>query len=81
MSTPVITTNVPGCKDIIDHGVNGILVPVNDPKSIELAIKFYAVNKNLSLKFGRNLRKKIERIYDHKKINKLTIDKYKLYLN
>ena len=81
MSKPVITTNVPGCKDIIDHGVNGILVPVNDPKSIELAIKFYAVNKNLSLKFGRNLRKKIEKIYDHKKINKLTIDKYKRYLN
>ena len=23
---PIITTNVPGCKDVIDHGVNGIIV-------------------------------------------------------
>ena len=27
MEIPIITTNVSGCNDIVDHGINGILVP------------------------------------------------------
>ena len=40
MSKPIITTDTPGCKDIVEHGINGLLVPIKDPKAIELAILF-----------------------------------------
>ena len=79
MSKPIITTNVPGCKDIIDHGINGILVPSKDPKSLELAIKFLIYNNKLALKFGRNLRKKVVKSFDQRKINKKTMNVYSLF--
>ena len=78
MSKPVITTNVPGCKDIIDHGINGILIPFKDPKSLELAIKLLIYNEKLALRLGRNLRKKVVKSFDQRTINNKTINIYYL---
>lgn len=36
---PVIGTDVPGIRDVIQHGVNGLLVPVNDPAALAAAIE------------------------------------------
>lgn len=27
MQKPIITTDVPGCRDVVDHGISGLLVP------------------------------------------------------
>ena len=35
----IITTDVPGCRDVVDHGCSGLLVPLRDARSIELAIR------------------------------------------
>ena len=40
MECAIITSNVSGCNDIIDHGINGLLVPVKDKTSLYLAIEF-----------------------------------------
>ena len=40
MECTIITSNVSGCRDIIDHGINGLLVPVKDKNSLSLAIEF-----------------------------------------
>ena len=58
MECPIITTNVPGCKDVVDHGINGIIVPVRNVSALKLAIQFLLLNPELSLKFGKNARKK-----------------------
>ena len=44
MQKPIITTNVPGCKDLVDNGVNGYLCEVKEVKSLQDAMK-----KTLSL--------------------------------
>src|SRR5690606_19370928 len=31
---PIIATDAPGCREIVDHGVNGHLVPMKDAKAI-----------------------------------------------
>ena len=36
MERPIIATNVPGCKDVVEHGVNGLLVP---KKNIEANVR------------------------------------------
>lgn len=60
MSKPIITTDVAGCRDIIDNGVNGYLVTVKN--SIELA---EAIKKMINLPkiellyMGKNGRKKV----------------------
>ena len=77
MECPIITTNVPGCKDVIDHGTNGIIVPMRDLKSLKLTIQFLLLNPKLSLKFGKNARNKAIKNFNILKINKMTIKIYK----
>ena len=33
MSRPIITTDVPGCRETVENGKNGFLVNVKDPQS------------------------------------------------
>ena len=77
MELPIITTNVAGCKDIIEHGVNGLLVPPKDTESLSLAIEFILKNKVFAKLLGKNARKKVIENFDENIINKKTIDLYK----
>ena len=61
MELPIITTNVPGCKDIVLHRKTGLLINKEDPESIKNAIIFLMDNKNLCKKFGKNVRLHIEK--------------------
>lgn len=38
MGRAVITTDVPGCRQTVDHGVNGLLVPPDDPPALAHAM-------------------------------------------
>ena len=65
MGVPVIATNVPGCKDIVDHNVTGLLCKVRD--SADLANKM-EIMVNLSevdrKKMGDKARAKMINEYD-----------------
>ena len=76
MGKAIITTDAPGCRDVIDHGINGILIPVKDPKAIESAVLFLVQNKNIAKIYGKNIRKKVEKKFDVKIINRKTINVY-----
>lgn len=53
---PIITTDVPGCKDCVIHGFNGLLVPVKDTKELSNAMIQLIENKELRLQMCRNSR-------------------------
>ena len=76
MECAIITTNVPGCNDIIDHGENGLLVPLKDEKALSLAIELLLKNKSFSKKIGKNARKKVLKNFDEKIIIKKTLEIY-----
>jgi glycosyltransferase involved in cell wall biosynthesis/ribosomal protein S18 acetylase RimI-like enzyme len=38
MGLPVVTTDIRGCRQVVDHGVNGLLVPVDSPDELFEAI-------------------------------------------
>ena len=44
MELPIITTNVPGCKDIITNKYSGLVVPAKNKEKLKLAIKSYLEN-------------------------------------
>ena len=56
---PVIATAEGGVLDIIEDGVNGILVPCKDSKSMAKAIQKIYHDKKLSKKIGTAARKRI----------------------
>lgn len=57
---PIITTDVPGCRECVIEGYNGMIVPVKDPISLAKAILKMVNNRELQLKMGRNSRKMAE---------------------
>jgi glycosyltransferase involved in cell wall biosynthesis len=38
MGLPVVATDIRGCRQVVDHGVNGLLVPVRDALALATAI-------------------------------------------
>ena len=36
---PIVTTNVPGCRDVVTHELNGLLVPPRDTQALANAIE------------------------------------------
>jgi glycosyltransferase involved in cell wall biosynthesis len=72
----IITTNVPGCRDVVDHGVNGLLVKVKDSESLINAMEVLTFNDKLRSLMGFKGRKKAEELFDLKKIIKSTIKTY-----
>ena len=77
MELPIITTNVPGCKDIVLHKKTGLLVNKEDPVSIKNAIIFLMNNKNLCKKYSKNVRFHIEKNFTNDMVNKQTFNLYK----
>ena len=59
--TPVIASDIEGIRDIVENGVNGILVPPNNPVKLAEAMQYLIDTKDIRIKFGKEGRKKVER--------------------
>ena len=70
MGRPVITTDAPGCRDTVEHSVNGVLVPVGDAFSLQLAMRAFLENPSSVVKMGQQSRRLAVEKYDVRKVNK-----------
>lgn len=78
MEKPIITTDVTGCRDIVDDGVNGYLVKVKDSSDLaEKMEKFISLPKEKKIALGKAGRKKILREFDEKIVIDIYRDKIK----
>jgi glycosyltransferase involved in cell wall biosynthesis len=59
MERPIITTDIPGCRNVVDHGRSGLLVPLHDACGIALAIRLLLENLDLARRFGKAAREKV----------------------
>ncbi|MAY90392.1 MAG: hypothetical protein CMN00_04315 [Rickettsiales bacterium] len=75
---PLISTDVPGCKEICINNFNGIIVKPKDPKELASAIKKLILDKNLIKKFGANSRKLVIENFSDQVISKKFFDIYKV---
>jgi len=67
MSKPIITTDVTGCRDVVDDGENGYLVPPKDSKSLSIAIeKMIALSDEERRVMGQKGRIKVIDEFDEK---------------
>jgi glycosyltransferase involved in cell wall biosynthesis len=53
---PLIVSNVPGCRDFVRHGVEGLLVPPDDPEALAQAIARLAADSGLRQRLGEAAR-------------------------
>lgn len=65
MGKPLIASNIPGCKEIIEDGYNGLLFEVKSVESLEdKLIQFIELDSREKRKMGQNSRKKVENEFD-----------------
>jgi N,N'-diacetylbacillosaminyl-diphospho-undecaprenol alpha-1,3-N-acetylgalactosaminyltransferase len=64
MGKPIVTTDNVGCREVVDQGVNGFLVPVQDARALASAIGELIRDDLLRALFGRNSRAKAEAEFD-----------------
>ena len=60
---PVIGTDVIGMDEIIDHGINGLIVKNNKPKELATAINELSANIDYGIKLGLEGRKKAKELF------------------
>jgi len=73
MAKPIITTDVPGCKEVVNDGVNGLLCKVKDAKDLaDKMIKMINLKEEERIKMGKAGREKVVREFDEK----ILINKY-----
>lgn len=70
---PVITTDVPGCRDTVDDGETGIIVKAKDSQSLINGVeRFLSFSYEKKRQLGINARKKVEREFDRQ----IVVDAY-----
>lgn len=73
---PIVTTDVPGCRDVVKNGTNGFLVPARNAEKLADAIGALIENKHLRLRMGKASRRKAIEEFDLNKIIKETLQVY-----
>lgn len=73
---PIVTTDSVGCRDTVEDGVNGFLVPVHRPDKIAEALKKLIDDPALRKKMGYESRKIAERDYDVNQVAQTHLDIY-----
>jgi glycosyltransferase involved in cell wall biosynthesis len=88
MAKPIIATDIPGCRDVVEDGFNGFLCKPRDYKDLfEKMEKMVKLDENGRKRLGNNGREKIKREFDQnivivkyeKVINELCSSKNKKY--
>lgn len=70
---PIITTDRPGCGEIVDDGVNGYIVKQQDVDDlVEKIERFIALPYDQKVGMGKNARAKVEREFDRQ----IVVDAY-----
>jgi len=69
MGRPVITTDVPGCRETLENGKNGYLVNANDSEDLASKMKNFIENPGIEIKMGEESIHEAQNQYDVKIIN------------
>lgn len=81
LGRPLIATDVPGCREIVKNGENGILVKLKDVDSLYNAIKMLTENDEMRRAMGQKSRLLVETELSAEIINAQTIKLYKTALD
>ena len=73
MGIPIITTDWVGCRDTVEDGVNGFLIPTKDVAALADRIERYVRDPSLVARHGAASRALAERRFDIRLVNELML--------
>ena len=76
MKLSIITTNVPGCRDVVEDGLNGLLCEAKSSYSLQRSMfKIISLSEIERIEMGIKARKKIINKFSSKIVNKIYLKK------
>ena len=76
MGKPMVTTDTTGCRDVVDDGENGLLVPVRDAVTLASAVEKLLASPALRAQMGDAARRKALREFDERSVTGNIIELY-----
>jgi len=76
MSQPIVTTDTVGCREVVENGMNGILVPVRDSEALARGIATLLDDQALREHMGRAGREKVVREFDVRHVVRQYLELY-----
>ncbi|ARP39461.1 glycosyltransferase family 4 protein [Vibrio syngnathi] len=73
---PIITTNVPGCRELVEHNVTGLLAKPGDVSSLKHCIKAVILDDDNARAIAYNARKKVETEFSQEIVFRRTREVY-----
>jgi glycosyltransferase involved in cell wall biosynthesis len=80
MGRPLVATDVPGCREVVRNGVNGLLVPARDAVALAEAIESLLKNPKLRAEFGAASRQLAEERFSDQRVVGSILDLYRALL-
>jgi glycosyltransferase involved in cell wall biosynthesis len=65
---PIVTTNSVGCKDTVEDGKNGFLIPIKDSDSLAAKLAILIEDRQLREQMGKCSREKAEKEFSLKMV-------------
>jgi glycosyltransferase involved in cell wall biosynthesis len=74
---PIVATDAPGCREIVRHGDNGLLVPVKNSAALADALRVLVQNPDVRLTMGRKGREIVVAEFSSERVIKETLNVYR----
>lgn len=74
---PIVATDVPGCREVVVHGINGLLVPARDPRALADAIRYMWEHPAERARMGAAGRGRALANFDERIVFEKTLDVYR----
>jgi glycosyltransferase involved in cell wall biosynthesis len=76
MGLPVIATDVRGCRQVVDDGRTGLLIPVRDAEAIAAAVRRLTADASLRTEMGAAGVEMARREFDQQRVIDITLATY-----
>ncbi len=73
---PIVATDVPGCREIVEHESNGFLVPLYDVKALADALEKLITDRDLGRRMGARSRELVETHFEENIVIDKTLGVY-----
>ena len=81
MGRPLVATDIPGCREVVQDGVNGFLVPPRDGLALARAIETLLKSPDLQAEFGAASRRLAEERFSDREVVNRILDLYRALLS
>ena len=77
MELPCIVTDINGCNEIIEEGVNGLIIPPGNKEQLQAKMQLLLENSDLRNRLKQNARQMISSRYEQKALWEALLEEYK----